>query len=349
MASSRPTVRSAHPLKGIINTNDDPLRCATCSVVFPDGSYCNYSFTLTCCGKQICYDCEELVYDDKISSCLLCNGKGTIGLLKKHAKRGQAWAKYHLGLQCHHGEEVAKSDYDAVRWYRKAAAQGNPMAYLCLALHHRKGNGCKRDLPLAMAQTEKMMEIDPRLTTAAYVSMSGIADEYTDDKHFDTAIAILTPLAEAGHEPFQNSLGRTYYIMNQEALGLKWATKSALQGGRHSAVLAMQCCRFSKPALVAQARFWLSEATKIEDLTPFELENMGHVRSDLHEIRRSCTTCGVDLNSSTRKLCKGCKTYCYCSVECQKIHWDRSEDGHRSECKEVMALAKKIKDCKVET
>ena len=42
--------------------------------------------------------------------------------MKKNAKKGFAWAQHLLGQSFYHGDGVTISHYDAVRWYRKAAA-----------------------------------------------------------------------------------------------------------------------------------------------------------------------------------------------------------------------------------
>ena len=49
-----------------------------------------------------------------------------------------------------------------------------------------------------------------------------------------------------------------------------------------------------------------------------------------------------------RKFCRSCKTFCYCSRECQKMHWNRKKDGHREDCKGAMELKQKLKKARRE-
>ena len=243
---------------------------------------------------------------------------------------------------------MAQSDYDAVRWYRKAAAKGCPNACYDLCYSHITGQAsCTRDLLAAREFAAMMAEIDPRLSEDTKDVICVIGDEYIDDNHFDEAISILKPLAEEGCSKAQHRLARAYSDTGQGGLALKWSTLSALQGQELSVPLAMQCFRYMGPVPWSQAKFWLGVARRRGgDDDPSREAAMNELRAKLCEIRKQCKVCSAPLNTRTRKLCKGCKTYCYCSVECQKIHWDRSEDGHRTECKEVMALAEKMKTYK---
>ena len=71
--------------------------------------------------------------------------------------------------------------------------------------------------------------------------------------------------------------------------------------------------------------------------------------SELCEMRKSCGTCGISLDSSSRKLCAGCKICCYCSRDCQKVHWNRLDDGHRDQCKTVMKMVEEMEKNKGKT
>ena len=102
-------------------------------------------------------------------------------------------------------------------------------------------------------------------------------------------------------------------------------------------------------------KLWLSVACQTkgwyfkEDFHPREGEywlscesRRDEFRSKLREIRNSCGGCGAALEGDMRKYCQGCKAYCYCSRDCQKLHWNRKKDSHRDECKEAKEHWKKI-------
>jgi uncharacterized protein YukE len=100
----------------------------------------------------------------------------------------------------------------------------------------------------------------------------------------------------------------------------------------------------------ALSKLWLSVADKtkadvnVDNLMPHATERQDAIRTKLRKIRDSCGGCGDSLEGDMRKYCRGCMAFCYCSRECQKLHWNRpdADGGHRTECKEAQDQARKI-------
>jgi TPR repeat protein len=64
---------------------------------------------------------------------------------RKAAEQGDATAQFNLGAMCGTGQGVAQDYAEAVRWYRKAAEQGNADAQFILGIMYANGQGVAQD------------------------------------------------------------------------------------------------------------------------------------------------------------------------------------------------------------
>ena len=101
-----------------------------------------------------------------------------------------------------------------------------------------------------------------------------------------------------------------------------------------------------KLGLPAQARFWLNKVQLSEIIDPglrrsaaVEYFRLGPI---FRTMRDSCGGCGAEFDGMERKYCRECRTFCYCSRACQKLHWNRKDDGHREDCLGLKDLKKQL-------
>jgi len=237
---------------------------------------------------------------------------------------------------------VSTSDFEAVRWYRKAASQGHIGALLFLSYNLHRGKGCTRNVPEAKAYVEKALKIC-HLLDGAREYLVDVGEAFYVLDRYEDAIDVLLPLAESGTSQAYESLGDAYYGSGAYNKALKWYVAGSSQGENRAfaAYGAMACCW--KLDRFAEAKFWITfpgvTTCKVDDVF---VDGVPNAQSSLRALRQACKVCGVSLNTDNRKLCTGCKAYCYCSRDCQKVHWNRSEDGHREECKKVTEMKKEI-------
>ena len=136
------------------------------------------------------------------------------------------------------------------------------------------------------------------------------------------------------------------------------SARSFCHGAVESALCASDC--YTHIEHYALSKLWLSVACKtssgfrcFKKMTDGTFEPTAwsrfkelrdEIRAKLREISDSCGGCGAALEGDTRQYCRGCKAFCYCSRECQKLHWNRADadGGHRAECKEAQDQACKI-------
>ena len=339
-------------LRGILSTNDDPLLCAHCPRVLSketEGPDFVPSTGFFCCGKVVCHRCSESGLFSRLS-CPFCHASlsDVVGLMKKHAKREQPWAQFHVGWEYAEGEGVAQSDFEAVRWFRKAAKHGHPLALLSLSHCHLNGKGCAVDLTEARRYAERAMSIDNDSVPQSLSLLFKIAAAY---RRLNTAeatneeLSILEFLAVKGMREAQYYLaGRVCEKDDNHDDAEKCFALAALQGNVNAAHGAVLCAL--KLERYSIANFWSTVVANAKDdyIPPSrisrkdQMDDTNTIRRGLRMLRDKCGGCGASLDGKMRLYCKCCKTYCYCGRDCQKLHWNRSVGGHREECKEVRSL-----------
>lgn len=71
--------------------------------------------------------------------------ESSVDVLMRKAEQGDAAAQFHLGARYKNGEGVRQDYQEALKWYRKAAAQDYADAQLILGAMHYVGQGVEQD------------------------------------------------------------------------------------------------------------------------------------------------------------------------------------------------------------
>jgi hypothetical protein len=246
----------------------------------------------------------------------------------------------------------------------KAASQGHPEAFLALSELCLGQYGHPRDLVTAQAYAKKARSLHPYLRLASNKVLFDIAKQYFEDGAVEEVMAILTDVAkEADPDALDGEVCGTIaslaYRIDDYQLASDMFARAFCHGDVQSALRASDS--YTRTEHYALSKLWLSVACKTSSgfyyclkkmddgtLVPWSSFNLkerrNQIRSKLREIRDSCGGCGAALEGDTRKYCRGCKAFCYCSRDCQKMHWNRADadGGHRAECKEAQDQARKI-------
>ena len=142
------------------------------------------------------------------------------------------YAQDSLGYCYYYGQGVGKSFEEAVKWYRKAAEQGNMHAQYSLGYCYKKGEGVIRDYYEAVKWCRKATE-------QGYASAQNSLGEcyyYGQGvgKSFEEAVKWYRKAAEQGNKYAQYNLGFCYEkgqgVDYSLAESLEWYSKSARQG-----------------------------------------------------------------------------------------------------------------------
>ena len=151
---------------------------------------------------------------------------------RKAADQGNAVAQAHLGDCYYRGEGVGQDYAEAVKWYRKAAGQGDAAAQTNLGYCYYSGKGVGQDYAEAVKWYRKAADqgfvFAQRNLGDCYYSGEGVGQNYAE------AVKWYRKAADQGIADAQNSLGVCYQngkgVKQDKKEAAKWYQKAADQG-----------------------------------------------------------------------------------------------------------------------
>jgi len=133
------------------------------------------------------------------------------------------------------------------------------------------------------------------------------------------------------------------YEGRQIHLGYPWFLEGSIRG-------SIDCAKYLVTNIYFQVRtatpiaflsYWMKmmkEWANYDDLLVSKSDCKSKMNECTEIMTRECAICKkIDTDTFVLRQCNSCNLYCYCSKECQTIHWKKPYN-HKRECKQINIL-----------
>ncbi|WP_118808409.1 tetratricopeptide repeat protein [Haemophilus haemolyticus] len=158
--------------------------------------------------------------------------KTALNLWLPLAQQGNMNAQYNLGLMYENGNGVKQSDFEAVKWYRKAAEQGESSSQFNLGVKYYKGEGVKQDKIQAKKWFGKACDNGETKGCNNYRALNEENSYLT--KMNKPSLNELISLAQQGNMNAQYLLGQSYYRTKNYSSAAYWFQMAVDRGHKRA-------------------------------------------------------------------------------------------------------------------
>ena len=194
----------------------------------------------------------------------MCNDSQAVKWFRRAAEQGDQLAQLMVGRMHFFGIGVAKDRREGIKWFRKSAEQGNPLAQNYLGSVYKGGYTGTVDYAEAVKWYQKSVDQGCALAQNGlgwlYFFGDGVAKDYAE------AIKWFRRSADQGNACGQNSLGTMYSmgtgVAEDQVEAVKWHTRAADQGDSGGQYNLGICYMYGKgvPEDRQEAIRWFREA-----------------------------------------------------------------------------------------